>query len=55
MLEELTSKATSPEEPGASGPLCWWHIFLVQLSHLPLTTLSEVPSMIIKTGSGLQL
>lgn len=55
VLEDLTSKATSPEEPRAAGHCCRWHIFLVQLSHPPLTTLSEVPFVIIKTGSGLWL
>ena len=53
--EELTLKATSPEEPRASGPLSSAaYISTAIISH-PLTTLSEVPSVIIKTGSGLWL
>lgn len=53
--EELTLKATSPEEPRASGPLSSVaYISAAIISH-PLTTLSEVPSVIIKTGSGLWL
>ena len=53
--EELTLKATSPEEPRASGPLSSVAYISTAIISGPLTTLSEVPSVIIKTGSGLWL
>lgn len=43
VLEELTLKAWSPEEPWAHRPLSRWLAFLGQLSHPLLRTLSEVP------------
>lgn len=53
--EELTLKATSPKEPRASGPLSSVAYISTAIISGPLTTLSEVPSVIIKTGSGLWL